>query len=341
MANTITPRYAQSYRQNELSLICNAAKEGQSLCLVGVAGTGKSNITNFLHSDPYAYKRSYLAKESGTIHFPVIDGNTWDGTQEGLWRQLLAALTATVEHLDQPAPDAKITQIYEDQKAFSDLRRWVNWLCQQHGQKIMFILDDFDQVIHQGPLALLEQFNALRSDGNRGKLSYLLFTKRLPHILGQAHPLKGTSKFYDLFSHHIYALGLYTPDDEHQMLVYLNESAGKPLRSQDLVAIKTLAGGHARLIKLLFELWRANAPPDDNQVAYFLEQNDVREECARILEGLHPDEQAVAQRIADGEESTHDAALIDHLVRRGLLYDTKTMVWFSPLFGAFLAGAAA
>lgn len=334
-----TPRYTATYRQNEIGLICKAAQEGQSLCLVGIAGTGKSNITNFLHVDPYAYKAQYLGKETGSIHFPVIDGNTWDGTQEGLWKQLLAALTATVEHLDQPAPDAKITQIYEDQKVFSELRRWVNWLCQQHDQKIMLILDDFDQVLQRGPLAMLEQLNALRSDGNRGKLSYLIFTKRLPHILGQSHPLQGTSKFYDLFSHHIYALGLYNPEDEHQMLQHLNEGAGKPLRGQALAAIKPLAGGHARLLKIIFELWRANPPADDtDQVSYFLEKSDVREECSRILKGLHPDEQALARRIVEGSDTADDADLIDHLVRRGMLLDNKTLVWFSPLFKAYLEG---
>ncbi len=331
-----TPRYTATYRQNEIGLICKAAQEGQSLCLMGVAGTGKSNITNFLHTDPYAYKSQYLGKETGSIHFPVIDGNTWDGTQEGLWKQLLAALTATVEHLDQPAPDAKITQIYEDQKVFSELRRWVNWLCQQHDQKIMFILDDFDQVLQRGPLAMLEQLNALRSDGNRGKLSYLLFTKRLPHILGQSHPLQGSAKFYDLFSHHIFALGLYTPEDEHQMLQHLNEGAGKPLRSQELAAIKPLAGGHARLLKILFELWRANPPEGDDPTTYFLTKSDVREECSRILRGLHPDEAVVARRIVEGSDTADDADLIDHLVRRGMLLDNKTLVWFSPLFKGYL-----
>jgi hypothetical protein len=331
-----TPRYTATYRQQELGYICKAAQEGQSLCFVGVAGVGKSNITNFLHSDPYAYKPQYLGRETGAIHFPVVDGNTWDGTPEGLWVQLLSTLTATVEHLDKPLPDAKIIPISEGQKAFSELRRWVNWLCQEHDQKIMFILDDFDGVIQRGPLAMLEQLNALRSEGNRGKLSYLLFTKRLPHILGRSHPLLGKSKFYDLFSHHIYALGLYTPEDEHQMLVHLNEGVGKPLRQQELVAIKTLAGGHARLLKILFELWRAATPDREDHIAYFLEKSDVREECSRILNSLHPDEQAVARRIVAGSDTPADADLIDHLVRRGLLLDSTTMVWFSPLFRAYI-----
>ena len=331
-----TPRYTASYRRNEIGLICRAAQGGDSLCLVGIAGTGKSNITNFLHSDPYAYKPQYLGKETGAIHFPVVDGNTWDGTQEGLWRQMVDALSGTIEHLDQPLPDAKITQLTEGQRAYSDLRRWVNWLCQQQDQKVMFILDDFDPVIRQGPLAMLEQLNALRSDGNRERLSYLLFTKRLPHILGRQHPLQGNSKFYDLFSHHIYALGPYDPDDEHQMLLHLNDGIGKALRQQELATIKSLAGGHARLLKILFDLWRTDPPTTGHPLAHFLQKSDVSEECNRILKGLHPEEQTVLIRLAHSHERAEDEIVIDHLVRRGVLQCSDETTWFSPLFYAFV-----
>ena len=332
----IIPRYPLTYRKNEITLICKAAQEGQSLCFVGVAGTGKSNITNFLHNDPYSYKPHYLGKESGSIHFPVFDGNTWDGSQEGIWKQLLTALTATAEHLDKPMPDAKITQIYEDQKAFSELRRWVNWLCQEHDQKIMLILDDFDQVIQHGPLALLEQFNALRSDGNRGRLSYLIFTKRLPHILGSAHSLKGKSKFYDLFNNQIYSLGLYDHDDAEQMLTYLNENAGRPLRRADLAIINGLAGGHARLTKLLFDLWRAQTPDTGDYVSYFLGKRDIHEECARILAGLHEVEQQTAIQVATNQNVDDIDSVVGHLVRRGLLTNTDKWTWFSRLFERYL-----
>ena len=45
MDQLVTPRYQATYRQTEIRLIADCAKQGQSLCLMGVAGTGKSNIT--------------------------------------------------------------------------------------------------------------------------------------------------------------------------------------------------------------------------------------------------------------------------------------------------------
>lgn len=338
MTTNSTQRYSATYRQAEIKLIVDCAKQGQSLCLMGIAGTGKSNITNFLQSDPYGYKTHYFDEGEQAAHFlfPVVDGNTWDQTPVGLWRLMVAALTDATQGLEQPATDTKLLQLTEEQRAFSELKTRVDWFCQKLDYWVIFVLDDVDKVLSVGPLPMLEQLNALRSSGNRGKLSYLLFTKRLPHVLGSAHPLRGVSKFYDLFSNHIYALGLYTHDDARQMLVHLNEVAGKPLTTRELAQIEQLGGGHARLLRLIFELWRSNRPAEEGLVATLAQQSDIRDECRRILQGLHEDEQAVVQRLAHGGAEADDEPLIDHLVRRGLLSDQETQMWFSPLFAEFL-----
>lgn len=336
MDQSVTPRYQERYRQAELRLITENAKQGQSLCFVGIAGTGKSNITNFLHSDPYGYKVQYFGEQSAQFLFPIIDGNTWDQTALGLWRLMVAALSDVTRQFQPPEADTKLIQLSEEQRVFSQLKTQVDWLCQKLDLWVVFVLDDFDKVIHLGPLAMLEQLNALRSGGNRDKLSYLIFTKKLPHVLGRAHPLRGTSKFYDLFSHHIYALGLYNHDDARQMLVHLNELAGKALALKELAQIEALAGGHARLLRLIFEVWRAERPADDDRIAILTQHPDIRDECRRILRGLHEDEQAVVLRLAQGRQTAEDQPVIDHLVRRGLLSNDAEQSWFSPLFAEFL-----
>ena len=336
MEQSITPRYQLTYRQAELRLIADNATQGQSLCFVGIAGTGKSDITNFLHSDPYGYKSHYFGEQRARYLFPVVDGNTWDQTPVGLWKIMLAALSDVTRQLVQPEPDSKLLQFSEEQKLFSDLKLHVDWFCQQFDQQLIFILDDFDKVIAVGPLAMLEQLNALRSGGNRGKLSYLLFSKKLPHVLGRAHPLKGNAKFYDLFGSHIYALGLYNHEDARQMLLHVNELVGKPLSTRELTQIESLTGGHARLIRLVFELWRTARPIKGDPILFLSSQSDVQDECRRILHGLHDDEQVVVLRMAHGQHSAADRAVIDHLIRRGLVSEGDKVEWFSPLFMEFL-----
>lgn len=336
MTDQLKNRYNYNYRSAEMNLVFDCAKQGQSLCFVGIAGIGKSNISNFLNTFAQHTENSYYDINDIRLVFPVVDGNVWDQTPIGLWKIMLAALIEVSDNLDQPETDEKLIQLSEDQKTFSNLKGFVDRICQKSDQQIMFILDDFDKVISVGPLAMLEQLNALRSGGNRGKLSYLLFTKKLPHVLGRAHPLRGTSKFYDLFSHHIYALGLYNHEDARQMLVHLNELAGKPLTLKELAQIEALAGGHARLLRLIFEVWRAERPAEDDLVDVLARHPDILDECRRILQGLHEDEQAVVVRLAQGQSQTEDQPVIDHLVRRGLLSNDQAQSWFSPLFAEFL-----
>ncbi len=247
-------------------------------------------------------------------------------------------VTALTECLDgvPPPPDGKIIQLSEEAKAFSDLKAHLNWVCGQLEQRVMFILDDFDTVLRTGPLAMLEQLNALRSEGQRNKLSYLLLTKRLPHILGQAHFQPGTSKFYDLFSNHVYALGLYNFDDARQMLLGLNENAGRPLSSKELPLIQSISGGHARLLKVIFDLFCQSTIPASPPIDFFIEQPDVRNEFQRIFQALHPDEQAVALRLVAQQQAPADADLINHLALRGLLISSNPPQWFSPLMVGFL-----
>ncbi len=334
--NNPIPRYQATYRRDELRLICDYAREGRSLAFVGVAGVGKSNITNFLRFDPYGYKPHHLGEATTTILFPFIDGNVWNRTPLGLWEQLLADLEQASADLPSPPSDAKIIQLSEEQRVFSTLRNRIQWLTASQGRQIMFILDDFDNLLRLGPLTMLEQLYTLRLAGNQNKLSYLLFVKRLPAALGRALLLSDHAKFYDLFKRDIYPLQPYEHEDTAQMLRFLNENAGHPMRAKDLALIgDKLSGGHPGLAKVIFNLWRRQPPgEEDDLVYYFSQQPDVLEECRRIVEQLHPEEQATASQLARGQASDPDYAQL--LLWRGLLCDAETPTWFSPLMQAYL-----
>ncbi len=339
MANNI-PRYPPTYRQNEIHLIMGAARQGQSLCLMGIAGIGKSNITNFLRYALYQDQQQYLVHDPYKFLFPVIEGNAWDQKLQGLWGAMLAELDEIARDLPHPPPiDPQILQLSEDQRAFSLLRARLQWLTQNY--QIMFILDDFDKVLQTAPLSLLEQLSTLRNAGNRDKLSYLIFTKKLPAVLGRGHPLQNNSKFYDLFKDAVYALEPYNREDAQQMLTFLNENAGKPLGTQDLILIREkLSGGHAGLAKIIFDSWCRTRPDPEDLVIFFAKKTAVSNECQRIYRGLHADEQEVALRLVRNQPKAEDQAIIVQLIRRGLLLDQATGEWFSPLFVEFLRSYA-
>ena len=335
MPSNAAPRYQASFRKNEIELIVRMAQRGESLAFMGLAGIGKSNIVNFLREiDELAPQ---LEENVARLHFPIVDATYWQQTPVSLWKIMLDALEQATKNLTSPANDEKIIPIAEEERVLNTLRSRLQWICQELEHKVMFVLDDFDQVFETGPLSMLERLNGLRSEGNREAVSYLVFTKRLPHVLGRAYDMEHNSKFYDLFRHQVYALEPYSADDAYQMLKHLNEVSGNPLREKDLAEIRQLAGGHAQLLKIIFDLWAGGNLAGVNPVTFLADNSDVQQECERILRGLHEDERAVAARLAQKLILPEDKDVIDHMVRRGLLSKSESLTWFSPVWGRFLA----
>jgi hypothetical protein len=124
------------------------------------------------------------------------------------------------------------------------------------------------------------------------------------------------------------------------MLRHLNEVAGNPLRERDLAEIRQLAGGHARLLKIVFDIWAEQGMAGVNPVSYLAEQADVQQECQRIWRGLHEEEQEVLARVARDAATGEDQDMADHLLRRGVL-TAGGQELFSPLLSQYLSQYAA
>lgn len=334
MSNDPVPRYSHIYRNDEIRLICQQTRRGESVGFVGVAGVGKSNLVNYLIEDK-TYKAQYFGERADKVHFCLVNGASCEVLPEGLWEKMLSALTQLSRKLT--LPEARVIPLDKAERAFSRLQALLQTLCRDLDYQVIFILDDFDKVIEIGPLSMLEQLSELRSDGNREKLSYLVFTKRLPHVLGRQHNLERYSKFYDLIRHNLYALEPYASGDAHQMLEHLNEAAGRPLRHKDLIDVYRLAGGHGQLLKVVFKVLADQAPWSSDAIVRLPSHPDIQQECQRIIIGLHPLEQEVARRSVRGTPAAADWDVIDHLARRGLISVSAGAVsWFSPLMAHFL-----
>lgn len=329
------PRYGPTYRQDEIDLVRRYAARGESLCLVGVAGTGKSNLINYL-SKVSGAPASANPGTPGAI-YAMVDATNWARTPLSLFELMSQALAQATGSLTPAFQDTPGPMLYNEETVFNRLSERLRWACQQLDRRVMFVLDDFDVVFETGPREMLERLNRLRNEGNRERLSYLLFTKKLPHVLGRSYDLENKSKFFDLFRHSQFAMGLYTPDDARQMLKHLNGTLSKPMSSGDLAPILSLAGGHARLIRILFDIWAQEGPPGAQTVEVLAARPEVQKECKRVFDSLHDQEREVALRAARGAHNkSADWDTLDHLARRGLLVNLDPIEWFSPLMAHFL-----
>jgi ABC-type cobalamin/Fe3+-siderophores transport system ATPase subunit len=335
MPQNVIPRYSEVYRRDEIDFILSSARQGESLCLMGVAGVGKSNIVNFLRN--IKQNAPHVEQDVARLHFPIVDATQWQGTANSLWLLMLDALRVAISSLPADPSSQKVIPISEDERAFKYLQARLDYVCQQLNHQVMFVLDDFDRAIELAPLEELERLNILRSAGNRGALSYLVLTKKLPHVLGSSKNFGQNSKFYDLYKNSVYALEPYNRNDALRMLAHLNQKADSPLAESQLEQVYGIAGGHAGLLKAVFNL-KKNEPALELKNDRFANKPDIRQECERIFSKLHQQEQQVSLRVALGKSTPDDEPTIKHLENRGLLVRADSVHWFSPLMGYFLRG---
>ncbi len=328
------PRYSTFYRRDEIELIINSAGQGESLAFMGVAGVGKSNIVNFLRD--IEVNAPHVEQDVARLHFPIVDATQWQGTYNSLWVLMLDALNGATASLPTVSPSPELLSVTEDQRIFRLLQTRLDYVCQEREHQVMFVLDDFDRVFEKARLDELERLSVLRSAGNRGYLSYLVITKKLPHVLGRNKSLEQNCKFYDLLRHNIYALEPYTRTDALQMLAHLNQKTGNILSEEQLEHIYRLAGGHAGLLKVVFFI-KQKAPATELKAIQLAANPDIKQECQRVFSSLHWQEQQVALRVTQGVHRPEDSATIDQLARRGLLVRSSGAIyWFSPLLANYL-----
>jgi hypothetical protein len=331
----IAGRYAPTYREAELSLICDMVQRGQSLAFVGVSGVGKSNLVNFLHEGGAV--AAGLFRPGENVRFATVACNRWNHTPAGLWELLLQSLGGLAGFPEAPADP--VPALNDATGTLRRLQAWIQLACRDQSDRLVLILDHFDRVLELGPLAMLEDMAMLRNDGARERLSYVIFTNRLPHALGRSHNLESQSKFYDLFRRHIYALEPHQPRDALALLAHLNTHAEPQLSHRELQAVYGLAGGHARLLKVIFSLWAERKaaglalPSDPEELQLFPEVSDT---CGRILSSLHKQEQVALLRAALDGLQAEDLPTADHLTRRGILKSVRPPVLFSPVVASYL-----
>lgn len=327
-------RFLPTYREKEVNLITRSALQGQSLSLVGIAGTGKSNLVRYVQDQ--ANLLPYLNGSDRVIRFPVVDFLGWDGTAPGLWQMMLDGLLETVDDGQEAGQKVPNVQAESASALYAALKKVLSHVIFDLGIQIMFVLDESDTFLRQAPTPLIEQLYTLRNSGFRDRLSYLFFTKKLPSVLLRRNAPDYRFKLFDLFSNHIHPLGMYAPSDAHQMLTYLEFREGRRLDRRDFESIQVLAGGHSRLIFVLFQIWTQTEVPLKNPIDFLKKHPDVQLECNRILSGLHKKEQEALLATAKRIQSLEHMDALNLLVARGLLLGLYPIRWFSPLVPATL-----
>lgn len=325
----ILDRYPFSYRREIVQLIIDITQEGNSLCLVGLAGVGKSNLVHFLEQPEI---RALLKREeAGRTYFFGIPCAKDIGAPEEVYRSLLSSLVALERQIG-----VRVAKIPE-QTVFDDLRNHLKTLCRERNQRIVFILDEFEQLARNQPPELFEALRILRDDHRTtGNLVYVLLMHRMPQVVAGSQPFV-KSRLFEIVREQIHPLGPYSEEDALAMLDALCAKNSMTISQANREKLCAFSGGHSGIMRAIFMAIRPHFDIPATKIAR-LATNDpgVAQACQHLWDHLHPEERFALWELVKG--TSPDLAMKEFLIKRGLL--KRGSGFFSIVFEEFVKNRA-
>lgn len=328
-----------NFRTETVKAILKCVSAGDSCSLIGIGSVGKSNLLRFLQRADV--RQTYLGEDWQAYLLAYIDLNKllkpslW-GLLELMLHQLLVEATGhsgadeitrqTIDELYQRATQPKTKYL-----ALRYLDRAIGLVCNQLGLRIIFLIDEFDELCRRLPARAFAALRALRDD-YKYQLMYVVAT-RLEVARLRAEPLE-IEAFEELISSHTIWLGPYGEEGARDMLSRLETRYNTPLEAKLVDEVLRLSGGHPGLLREVYYLAR-QPQPSLTQAAR--NSTSLAAECRRIWLSLPPEEQQVLSSLAHSAAlPASQAKFLDRLAHKGMVKKSG-INWevFSPLLAEF------
>jgi hypothetical protein len=329
----ILNRFPADYRAEIVTELMTVVQHGDSACLVGLAGVGKSNLARFLEA-PEVVQRVLPSSVAARTHFRRIDCSH-DRDRDHVFEHMAEVVRSVIHRagMGVSSPeDAETT-------AFFKLRHRLKYLCEEHQQRIVFIFDEFESMVRNQDPQFLQDLRTLRDDHRTTRnVVFLVITHRMPHLIGGQPAIGKQSKFFEIIQEHIYALPPYQRADADSMIDDLVRRRGAMPVSIDpdhLTLLWEFSGGHSGLLAALFnELYPTFSKSIYKLLKIVHHPSAMQSACEHILRHLHTEEVEALRALVLGKNVAVD--MLSFLRKRGLIRYESTPAIFSPLFAEYV-----
>jgi energy-coupling factor transporter ATP-binding protein EcfA2 len=241
---SIWDSYPADYRTREVETVTRAVQAGECVALVGLSGSGKSNLMGFL-----AHRLSREGRLPGVPSphpaYVLADCNRLvEPTPEGLFRLM-------AEALEQP--------VGADEPAFKALEQAVQRVLDTQ-PALCLLLDRFDALLAEagtlpGPVA--GGLRALR-DAHKYDLTYVTATRRPP---------EPDNELAELFFAHIVWLGSLNEADARWNVMRYTQRKNLDWDEKVISRILQLSGGYPALLRAVCEAFADGCSLEAGQLA--------------------------------------------------------------------------
>lgn len=200
----IQDRYHPLYREKEVKTIVRWLEAGDSGTVVGLAGSGKSNLFQFLSLHPEALQRHFLNPNQKIIPIPVDLNNLPSYDLCTFYRLILRAF-AEASHVFDPNLQQSINAFYRQNRRVNDpflpqsTLRELLLLLKTNQIRVVWLMDRFDHFCEL--LATPQMFDTLRGlrDSFKETLCYVVGMRQEVTYLSDPG---GLGDLYELLDNH-------------------------------------------------------------------------------------------------------------------------------------------
>ena len=351
--------YSSTLCAREMETLVGWIRSGQSGSVIGLPGTGKSNLLRFLCHRPDVVSQ-YLKGDSFELAVVQVDLNNLTGVDLAtLYRVMLrslyeagAQLTAIERSLFETVK-ALYRRVEEKTDPFltQSALREVLFAFRERQARLVLVMDPFDQFGRTASTQVLDNLRGLR-DNFKYTLTYII---GLRHELAYIRDPVELGELHEILDSHVCWMGPLAYEDARYSIGQVEEATGKSFGPEQVERLMNLTGNYPAVLRAA-TLWLAETDPVPDVSAWedrLLAEPGVYNRLNDVWQALTGEEQTVLSVLQMGvpiespRERRESLRQIEEKYKPTLArLQTKYLCcpddagWrlFSPLFARFIAG---
>lgn len=336
--------YAPTYRAREIKILADWIAAGISGSVVGLSGSGKSNLLGFLCRRPDVVQ-TYLPPESDPIAVIPLDLNNLPANNLATFYRVVLRTFYEIRDRFTPETQALITHTYKENRTARDpflpqsALRELLLHFQTQNTRVVLVMDRFDQFCQTATLQMMNTLRGLR-DSFKDTLCYLVGTRYEIAYLPDPEAL---GEMYEILDTHTCWVGPMSAGDARQVVAEETQ-AGPQRPTEDVIAhLLALTGGYPALLKAACHWWMDTPakPPHAGWGEALLAERSIQVRLAGIWSGMTQEEKLALSQTENRQETAQMEEqyrrILTGLVAKGFCRQTQSG-WriFSELLARYI-----
>lgn len=285
--------FPTSYRSREVTIIAGWISAGESGTVVGLPGTGRATLLEFLCQRPDALQ-TYLAPYARpAVLIPVDLNNLPDNRLDTLYRVILRSFYEIRGRFDEAISQAvmELCSRYEsarDPVLHQNALRQLLILFQTQEQRVVLVINRFDRFCRMATPQMISTLRGLR-DSFKDTLLYVMGMRHEATYLTSRSSIGPLRAILDTY---VCRVGPLNETDARHMMVGELRYAAVPAPASDLDRVYSLTGGYPSLIRVACHWWMGAGERDAaDWTAALLARPNTQHRLSELWHGLTQAEQ--------------------------------------------------